>query len=42
MEDCAHWIVTGWHGKQWDFNNNMTPTQAFTLSENDDTRAMVQ
>jgi hypothetical protein len=22
MEHSDHWIVTGWHGKQWDFQNN--------------------
>jgi hypothetical protein len=22
MEHSDHWNVTGWHGKQWDFQNN--------------------
>jgi hypothetical protein len=22
MEHSDHWIVTGWHGEQWDFQNN--------------------
>jgi hypothetical protein len=22
MEHSHHWIMTGWHGEQWDFQNN--------------------
>ena len=22
MEHSDHWIMTGWHGEQWDFQNN--------------------
>jgi hypothetical protein len=22
MEHSDHWITTGWHGEQWDFQNN--------------------
>ena len=22
MKHSGHWIVTGWHGEQWDFQNN--------------------
>jgi hypothetical protein len=22
MEHSDHWIVPGWHGEQWDFQNN--------------------
>ena len=22
MEHSDHWNVTGWHGEQWDFQNN--------------------
>jgi hypothetical protein len=24
MEHSDHWIMTGWHGQQWDFQNNET------------------
>jgi hypothetical protein len=24
MEHSDHWIMTGWHGEQWDFQNNET------------------
>ena len=22
VEHSDHWIMTGWHGEQWDFQNN--------------------
>jgi hypothetical protein len=22
MKHSDHWIMTGWHGEQWDFQNN--------------------
>jgi hypothetical protein len=22
MEHSDHWITTGWHGEQWEFQNN--------------------
>jgi hypothetical protein len=29
MQHSDHWIVTEWHGEQWDFQNNEKTMQHF-------------
>jgi hypothetical protein len=29
MEHSDHWIMTGWHGEQWDFQNNEKTMEHF-------------